>query len=126
MTLLFSTSGRPSVWCINPNCGKTHAIYRRGDYVKRSQIYVQCKACGTKWKLTDKEIQELQDHYEKRQKELESKKQEKEHKKREKEQQFHEKKFQIKDETSVKGLEKTGKEAPKKSKSFWEQIGLGD
>lgn len=80
MSIKFSTSGRPMIECINPDCKKLHAIYRRGDYVKRAQVNVSCRACGTKWNLNHEDKVLLQKHYEQRQQELEDKKREKEQK----------------------------------------------
>lgn len=84
MSLKFSTSGRPMIECINPACKKLHAIHRRGDYVKRAQIRVVCRSCGTKWHLNDDDAALLQNHYEQRQQELEEKKREKAQKNHEK------------------------------------------
>lgn len=80
MTLKFSTSGRPMVECINPDCKKLHSIYRRGDYVNRAQTRVSCRSCGTKWSLSADDQVALQQHYEQRQQELAAKKHEKEKK----------------------------------------------
>lgn len=122
MTLKFSTDGRPMVECINPNCKKLHAIYRRGDYVSRAQVRVICRSCGTKWHLSDEDVNHLRNHYELRQQELVEKKRQKD----EKQQKNDEKPNQNQIDKSSKEPVKTKKEAPKKSKSFWEQIGLGD
>lgn len=78
MSIKFNTSGRPFIECINPECRKLHAIYRRGDYVKRAQTRIVCRSCGTKWNLKDEDQKLLQDHYEQRQQELEEKKKQKE------------------------------------------------
>lgn len=111
MTLKFSTSGRPMVECINPSCKKLHAIHRRGDYVKRAQVRVVCRSCGTKWHLDSNDAELLKGHYEQRQQELDEKKRFKE----EKEQKKDEKPNQNKTEKSSKESDKTKKEAPKKS-----------
>lgn len=80
MSLKFSTSGRPMIECINPECKKLHAIHRRGDYIQRTQLRVSCRSCGTKWQLNEQDKTTLQQHYEQRQNELEEKKREKEQK----------------------------------------------
>lgn len=111
MTLLFNTSGRPQVLCINPNCRKTHAVHRRGDYVKRSSVYVKCRACGTKWQLNEKEKQQLRDHYEQRQVELNEKNSGKSENSSNKEENL----SQNKTEKTVKDTKKKVKDTPKKS-----------
>lgn len=84
MSIKFSTSGRPMIECINPECKKLHAIYRRGDYVKRAQTKIVCRSCGTKWNLNSDDQLLLQNHYEQRQQELEEKKKQKEQKNQQK------------------------------------------
>lgn len=119
MSLKFSTSGRPMVECINPECRKLHAIHRRGDYVQKSQLFIRCSSCGTKWKLNEQDKALLQQHYEQRQSELEEKK-------RKKEQQNHEniKKNELSTKSTPKEKEPAQKppESKKQKKSWLDQI----
>lgn len=118
MTLKFSTSGRPMIECINPTCKKLHAIHRRGDYVKRAQVRVVCRSCGTKWHLSQQDAETLKAHYEQRQAELDEKKRMKEEKQEKKD----EKPVQEKTEKSQKEPHESQKDKPKKSffDSLWD------
>jgi hypothetical protein len=83
MSLKFSTNGIPMIECVNPKCGKLHAINRRGDFVQRTQLGVSCRSCGTEWQLNEQDKSLLQKYYKQLQKEPEKKKREKEQKKHE-------------------------------------------
>jgi uncharacterized Zn finger protein (UPF0148 family) len=120
MTLKFSTSGRPMIECINPECGKLHAIHRRGDYVKRAQIRVVCRGCGTKWSLNDEDTKALQAHYEERQKEIDTKKREKTQQNHEKIQKNNEIHNHPNIDKSQKELDKTRKTPSKKG--FFDEL----
>jgi hypothetical protein len=117
MSLKFSTSGRPMIECINPECRKLHAIHRRGDYVQRTQLRVSCRGCGTKWQLNEQDKTILQNHYQQRQQELEEKKREKERKNQENSKQNQNVSKPMNQEKSTK---KTEQDKPlKKNKQGW-------
>lgn len=114
MSLKFSTSGRPMVECINPECRKLHSIFRRGDYVQKAQTKVVCRSCGTKWILNDDDKKKLQEHYEQRQVELEARKQEKNRKNQEKNKQI-----QTNKQTEKKIVPPEKQSKPQQKKKGW-------
>lgn len=66
-TVVYSSTGRPHAKC--PTCGRIHPVMRRKDYLDKPVIRFQCKnkACGTSWRATPDEKQQIQDYYKKTQ-----------------------------------------------------------
>lgn len=64
MALIYTATGTPYAIC--PSCGRSHVISRRGTYTDKPIRKFRCKNCGTSWPATQKEIDELADHFKSR------------------------------------------------------------